>query len=1565
MTIHSTNNFRTALKSSASFGWSKASGIGVGLLLALPLLASPALANPLSATVTTGAAAVVSSSNKTQIDQKSEDVVIDWSSFNIGAGQTTQFVQPNAQAIAVNRIGGNSASQILGTLDANGRIVLINGNGMLLGKGSQVNVGSLIATSTGGSDSDVLSGKFMQAGNQDASVVNQGNIRTSRGGLVALVAPNVSNAGTVNAKFGTVAVGAANKFTVDFTGDGLVSFAAQGDVNSKTTASNTGSLVGANVSLTAHAAEGVATGVVMMSGIVTAQTARNVGGTILLDAGDGSLSMTGTLNAAGQTGGGKIETSGNQVSIAGTVTAGRDGSWKVDPENLTIDASAASSIDGALNSGTSVIEQTTSGAASGFGNQSPGAGDIIVASPLAWNTSATLTLDSYHSIDVNSPITVEAGGALVFKTNDGGTGGDYFFSNGAGITYPGGSGLGASFTLNGTPYTLLYSVSDVQNINSNSAALQGDYALANPLDATSVTGWIPIGVSGDTVLNSGNGFSGVFAGLGNTISNLTINLPSSPYAGLIGYSSGTIRDIGTVGGSVTGGGGDLVATNTGTISDSYATGSVSGGGSDGGLVGNNGGTIVDSYASGAVTMGASGLYAGGLVGYNGGTITNSYATGAVTAGNYSNDVGGLVGENIRGEISNSYATGAVTLGTNTGSASKPRNIIAAGFDAYYIGGLVGNDVDGGSISGSYATGNVTSIGANSDVGGLVGSLAGTINDSYATGAVNGGGAYYVGGLVGISSTAGNSISNSYATGSVTIGVYAGGLVGGNEEAITNSYATGAVSGNEAGGLVALNEDGGTISGSYASGAINGGNTQAGGLVAVNRAGSTISNSYATGYVTGNATATGGLVGTNYGALTDVYATGAVIASSGGGLVGLSETGATVTDGYWDTQTTEKAKSAGGGTGLATSQLQNGLPAGFSGSVWGTAAGLYPYLLWQFSGTPEAIAGFAYKDGGATPLASTSAGAGYVYGLVDGNNIGSVSTGANGYFYFLVAPGTISGGGSAILTYTEQNSTTGEANGATLKSATGTLKGLKIWGNTLIAPTSDTSYSSASATSLQTQDASLISSATGSDTAAQTLVAGLADYGYLATGASFTIDEPVSLSNGFFAQTSASNANIAVNDTISLSGTGELYLNSTGNISASDTINTGGLVDLVAVGTVAESGAGAITSTALTGSSSGGATLTGANNIGTLDAFVNSGAGGFALTDGAALTVAAELNAGTGNLALTTTGSGNGLVLGGDLIAGGTTTLTSTGAITQNSGAITAAELTGSSVGNTKLAEANKIADLGAFTAGTSDFTFVDHQSLTIEGLLHANGVILTGTGTLNETTAGDPGGIEALRLSVTTVGGGTLQGSNDIKTLASFKNTGAGGISLIDGEKITLDGTVNAGTGNLALTTEGLGSNIAIDKAVTAGGVITLNSADGVAEAAAGVITSQTLTGETAGTVTLNGANLIQNLGEFTNTGGNFSLTNNETLTVAGTLSTGSHGQTLQVTTGDLDITGGLTGGTITLGSTNGEVMGAGTITANVLNVTANTGIDLTGPNHINTIGTNHTNSGPDVINNP
>ena len=135
-----------------------------------------------------------------------------------------------------------------------------------------------------------------------------------------------------------------------------------------------------------------------------------------------------------------------------------------------------------------------------------------------------------------------------------------------------------------------------------------------------------------------------------------------------------------------------------------------------------------------------------------------------------------------------------------------------------------------------------SVTGNSEVGGLVGwNYGGTVENSYATGSVNGG--QGVGGLVGGSS---GTVQNSYATGSVSgSGGYVGGLVGVNYEGtVQNSYATGNVTASEhnVGGLVGYNQRG-TVQNSYATGSVNGSNNNVGGLVGYNYGG-TVQNSLA-------------------------------------------------------------------------------------------------------------------------------------------------------------------------------------------------------------------------------------------------------------------------------------------------------------------------------------------------------------------------------------------------------------------------------------------------------------------------------------------------------------------------------------------------------------------------------------------------------------------------------------------------------------------------------------------------------------------------------------------------
>ena len=245
-------------------------------------------------------------------------------------------------------------------------------------------------------------------------------------------------------------------------------------------------------------------------------------------------------------------------------------------------------------------------------------------------------------------------------------------------------------------------------------------------------GWLPIN-------DNGSGLNAEFEGNGYTISNLYIHRQDTDSVGLFARvgGSGIILNAGVVNAEMEGRSyaGILAGSNSGTITGSYATGSVSGDSRVGGLVG-------DNSSSGAITA--------------------SYATGSASG---IDDVGGLVGEN----------SGAITASYATGSASGSSN---------YVGGLVGDNNGGGAITASYATGSVR---GNSSAGGLVGYNSGTaaITASYATGSVRGNSS--VGGLVGFNRI--GAITASYATGSVRGNSSVGGLVGYNHGsgAIPDSY----------------------------------------------------------------------------------------------------------------------------------------------------------------------------------------------------------------------------------------------------------------------------------------------------------------------------------------------------------------------------------------------------------------------------------------------------------------------------------------------------------------------------------------------------------------------------------------------------------------------------------------------------------------------------------------------------------------------------------------------------------------------------------------------------------
>lgn len=298
-----------------------------------------ASAAPEGGAVRAGSAQISQQGSSTLIRQASPRAVIDWRSFGINAGERVQFSQPSSSSAILNRVTGEKVSVILGRMDANGQVFLINPNGIVFGRGAQINVGSLIASTSNLSNDNFMQGRlvFDQPGKPGAGIANYGSITAAEGGLIALVAPHVRNDGVIQARLGKVVLGAADTFTIDFYGDGLINIALSEaslsqlrDENGqplKSLVEQAGKIeVGAGkaVLVTADAARGMLDSLINMSGTIIADSAVQQGGSIVLLARGGNVDVSGTLSARGTTGG-LIEVLGGQVHLTPTARLDADG----------------------------------------------------------------------------------------------------------------------------------------------------------------------------------------------------------------------------------------------------------------------------------------------------------------------------------------------------------------------------------------------------------------------------------------------------------------------------------------------------------------------------------------------------------------------------------------------------------------------------------------------------------------------------------------------------------------------------------------------------------------------------------------------------------------------------------------------------------------------------------------------------------------------------------------------------------------------------------------------------------------------------------------------------------------------------------------------------------------------------------------------------------------------------------------------------------------------------------------------------------------------------------------
>ena len=302
------------------------------LLAATALLAlgvAPVAAGPEGGTVVGGAATIQGQGGPSAIiNQTTPSAIINWNTFNIGVGESVRFNQPSSSSVALNRVtGGLGPSQILGTLTANGRIFLVNRDGILFGPGAVINTAGFLATTNDIRNADFMAGKynFNIPGRPDASIVNKGTITATSGGFAALVAPGVRNSGTITATLGTVALASGNSFTLDMYGDKLITLAVGDQIASKVidvatgrplkslvsnTRNGTLSANGGRVELTAAAARAVVDSVINTRGVIRANSIGHRNGMIVLAAATGAskpagapaqtVKISGTLSAAGK-----------------------------------------------------------------------------------------------------------------------------------------------------------------------------------------------------------------------------------------------------------------------------------------------------------------------------------------------------------------------------------------------------------------------------------------------------------------------------------------------------------------------------------------------------------------------------------------------------------------------------------------------------------------------------------------------------------------------------------------------------------------------------------------------------------------------------------------------------------------------------------------------------------------------------------------------------------------------------------------------------------------------------------------------------------------------------------------------------------------------------------------------------------------------------------------------------------------------------------------------------------------------------------------------------------------
>ncbi|WP_181409945.1 two-partner secretion domain-containing protein [Martelella alba] len=830
------------------------------LLVSTALFSVPALATddlPSGAGVAAGQVGIASSGNSMTITQTSDRAIVNWGSFNIGAGNSVNIHQPGSGSAILNRVTGSTPSSIAGTLSANGQVFLVNPNGIAITPTGTVSTGGgFVASTLGIADSDFMSGSLNFSGSGASSTVsNSGVITVGHGGYAALLGGKVRNDGLIAVPFGKAGLGAGEVITLDLSGDGFMQVSVPSSLVDDGEAlienSGTVSTEGGTIVMRAATARNAARKAINMSGVAEARSVSGRNGKITLGGGEGgSVQVSGKVSARAKKATSSPSTQeGGVIEITGaTVVA----------DHAVLDAS------GFGNGGTIRLggHESDANALQRATTLTVSDGTMIVADALDGGNGGTVVFWSDDYAGLSGTVSARGAGD--------GNGGRFYAAGARGPVFASEVDLGSSQASSLISFTIAQSVlldtvpEGASRLLTTAVVNRYLNQLDNPGSLVTISNWtksltIAGNLSWDTdaslqissvnavniagTITATGEYAGLFldnmtmspgamitmTGTGATVNKLTSNNLIRTAADLQAIDAEPaedyylVQDIDLSGTTYTA---PLIAQLTGKLNgfghtiSNFTLAVPSGADSNFGLVGQNSGTI--SYLSlvnasvSARSDSNTGSYAGLLVGTNEdrGDITGVTVSGTASIHGdavYSN-LGGLAGMN-NGTISNSIANVALEAKSNYGASR--------------VGGLVG--LNTGNIRTSSASGNITGQADLIYAGGLVGAqIDGTLSASYATGdvVVIAGAQTMAGGLIGY--TSGGSVADVYATGDVTgtngtASVALGGLIGANSVSVSRAFSTGNVSwsgdatpsdGLDLGGFAGTNTSTGTITASF-------------------------------------------------------------------------------------------------------------------------------------------------------------------------------------------------------------------------------------------------------------------------------------------------------------------------------------------------------------------------------------------------------------------------------------------------------------------------------------------------------------------------------------------------------------------------------------------------------------------------------------------------------------------------------------------------------------------------------------------------------------------------------